>query len=133
VRERLHDRDGVLGWSRAEESAVSCTESKFGDKRNPPRLKKGKKLHSHRYHCYRLQGMSEEVFGTLATMLPSIFRVSNPLVFKATGTPQTPKKWTTSLVSYRSVRSKCYIYCSISRICNFNYPLRARKEIRLCE
>lgn len=41
---------------------------------------------------YRLQGMSEEVFGTLATMLPSIFRVSNPLVFKATSTPQTPKK-----------------------------------------
>ncbi|KYM96432.1 PREDICTED: protein C12orf4 homolog [Cyphomyrmex costatus] len=38
------------------------------------------------------KGMSEEVFGTLATMLPSIFRVSNPLVFKATGTPQTPKK-----------------------------------------
>ncbi|XP_012277671.1 protein C12orf4 homolog isoform X2 [Orussus abietinus] len=37
-------------------------------------------------------GMSEEVFGTLATMLPSIFRVSNPLVFKATSTPQTPKK-----------------------------------------
>jgi len=36
--------------------------------------------------------MSEEVFGTLATMLPSIFRVSNPLVFKATSTPQTPKK-----------------------------------------
>ncbi|KAI4502370.1 hypothetical protein M0802_002282 [Mischocyttarus mexicanus] len=26
------------------------------------------------------KGMSEEVFGTLATMLPSIFRVSNPLV-----------------------------------------------------
>lgn len=45
-----------------------------------------------------LQGMSEEVFGTLATMLPSIFRVSNPLVFKATSTPQTPKKWTTFLV-----------------------------------
>ncbi|XP_017794454.1 PREDICTED: protein C12orf4 homolog [Habropoda laboriosa] len=38
------------------------------------------------------KGMSEEVFGTLATMLPSIFRVSNPLVFKATSTPQTPKK-----------------------------------------
>ena len=54
----------------------------------------GKKLHSRRYYSYRLQGMSEEVFGTLATMLPSIFRVSNPLVFKATSTPQTPKKWT---------------------------------------
>ncbi|XP_070156363.1 FERRY endosomal RAB5 effector complex subunit 3 isoform X2 [Polyergus mexicanus] len=40
------------------------------------------------------KGMSEEVFGTLATMLPSIFRVSNPLVFKATSTPQTPKKLT---------------------------------------
>ncbi|XP_014213928.1 protein C12orf4 homolog [Copidosoma floridanum] len=38
------------------------------------------------------KGMSEEVFGTLATMLPSIFRVSNPLIFKATSTPQTPKK-----------------------------------------
>ncbi|KAL7287569.1 hypothetical protein TKK_0018219 [Trichogramma kaykai] len=38
------------------------------------------------------KGMSEEVFGTLATMLPSIFRVSNPLVFKASSTPQTPKK-----------------------------------------
>ncbi|XP_003424529.1 protein C12orf4 homolog isoform X1 [Nasonia vitripennis] len=38
------------------------------------------------------KGMSEEVFGTLATMLPSIFRVSNPLVFKATSIPQTPKK-----------------------------------------
>jgi len=98
VRERLHDRDGVLGWSRAEESAVSCAESKSGDKCNPPRLKEGKKLHSHWYYCYRLQGMSEEVFGTLATMLPSIFRVSNPLVFKATSTPQTPKKWTTSLI-----------------------------------
>lgn len=29
------------------------------------------------------QGISEEVFNSLATMLPSIFRVSNPLVFKA--------------------------------------------------
>ncbi|XP_043476112.1 protein C12orf4 homolog [Leptopilina heterotoma] len=38
------------------------------------------------------KGMSDEVFGTLAIMLPSIFRVSNPLVFKATSTPQTPKK-----------------------------------------
>ncbi|XP_063971996.1 protein C12orf4 homolog [Diachasmimorpha longicaudata] len=38
------------------------------------------------------KGMSEEVFGTLATMLPSIFRVSNPLVFKANGAPNTPKK-----------------------------------------
>lgn len=38
------------------------------------------------------KGMSEEVFGTLATMLPSIFRVSNPLVFKATSTPKSPKK-----------------------------------------
>ncbi|KAF7993451.1 hypothetical protein HCN44_010046 [Aphidius gifuensis] len=38
------------------------------------------------------KGMSEEVFGTLATMLPSIFRVSNPLVFKASGAPNTPKK-----------------------------------------
>jgi hypothetical protein len=38
------------------------------------------------------QGISEEVFGTLATMLPSIFRVSNPLVFKASSsTPHTPK------------------------------------------
>ncbi|KAJ8668725.1 hypothetical protein QAD02_010388 [Eretmocerus hayati] len=37
------------------------------------------------------KGMSEEVFGTLATMLPSVFRVSNPLVFKATSTPQTLK------------------------------------------
>jgi len=42
VRERFYDRDGVLGWSRAEESAVSCAESKSGDKRNPPRLKEGK-------------------------------------------------------------------------------------------
>ncbi|KAG7206954.1 hypothetical protein KM043_000845 [Ampulex compressa] len=38
------------------------------------------------------KGMSEEVFGTLATMLPSIFRVSNPLMLNATSTPQTPKK-----------------------------------------
>ncbi|KAK0078515.1 hypothetical protein PV325_002398 [Microctonus aethiopoides] len=38
------------------------------------------------------KGMSEEVFGTLATMLPSIFRVSNPLVFKITDAPNTPKK-----------------------------------------
>ncbi|KAJ9586337.1 hypothetical protein L9F63_020045 [Diploptera punctata] len=37
------------------------------------------------------KGISEEVFGTLATMLPSIFRVSNPLVFKASSTPHTPK------------------------------------------
>jgi hypothetical protein len=38
------------------------------------------------------QGISEEVFGTLAIMLPSIFRVSNPLVFKASSsTPHTPK------------------------------------------
>lgn len=28
-------------------------------------------------------GISPEVFSTLATMLPSIFRVSNPLVVKA--------------------------------------------------
>ncbi|XP_043283117.1 protein C12orf4 homolog [Venturia canescens] len=38
------------------------------------------------------KGMSEEVFGTLATMLPSIFRVSNPLVFKVSDSPNTPKK-----------------------------------------
>ncbi|XP_015609614.1 protein C12orf4 homolog isoform X2 [Cephus cinctus] len=38
------------------------------------------------------KGMSEEVFGTLATMLPSIFRVSKSLVFKASSNPQTPKK-----------------------------------------
>ncbi|KAG8040642.1 hypothetical protein G9C98_002638 [Cotesia typhae] len=38
------------------------------------------------------KGMSEEVFGTLATMLPSIFRVSNPLVFKVSNAPVTPKK-----------------------------------------
>ena len=93
MRQRFHDRDGVLGWSRAEKFAVSRTESKFGDKHNPLILKEeGKRLHSRQYHSYRLQGMSEEVFGTLATMLPSIFRVSNPLVFKATSTPQTPKK-----------------------------------------
>jgi len=45
-------------------------------------------------HFFNLcfQGISEEVFGTLATMLPSIFRVSNPLVFKASSsTPHTPK------------------------------------------
>lgn len=29
VRERFHDRNGVLGWSRAEESPVSRAESKF--------------------------------------------------------------------------------------------------------
>lgn len=39
------------------------------------------------------QGMSEEVFSTLATMLPSIFRVSNPLVFKAgSGSNSQPMK-----------------------------------------
>lgn len=32
VRERLHDRNGVLGWSRIKESAVSRTESKSDDK-----------------------------------------------------------------------------------------------------
>ncbi|XP_046392439.1 protein C12orf4 homolog [Ischnura elegans] len=32
------------------------------------------------------KGISDEVFGILATMLPSIFRVSNPLVFKASST-----------------------------------------------
>ncbi|KAK7603268.1 hypothetical protein V9T40_003267 [Parthenolecanium corni] len=37
------------------------------------------------------KGISEEVFASLATMLPSIFRVSNPLVFKASSTPTTPK------------------------------------------
>ncbi|XP_065214139.1 protein C12orf4 homolog [Planococcus citri] len=37
------------------------------------------------------KGISEEVFGSLATMLPSIFRVSNPLVFKVSSTPTTPK------------------------------------------
>nr|CAD7446414.1 unnamed protein product [Timema bartmani]CAD7458723.1 unnamed protein product [Timema tahoe] len=37
------------------------------------------------------KGISEDVFGTLATMLPSIFRVSNPLVFKVSSTPHTPK------------------------------------------
>ncbi|XP_066995761.1 ferry endosomal RAB5 effector complex subunit 3 isoform X3 [Anabrus simplex] len=37
------------------------------------------------------KGISEEVFVTLATMLPSIFRVSNPLVFKVSSTPHTPK------------------------------------------
>lgn len=29
------------------------------------------------------QGISEEVFGILATMVPTIFRVSTPLVFKS--------------------------------------------------
>lgn len=29
VCERFHDRNGVLGWSRAEESPVSRAESKF--------------------------------------------------------------------------------------------------------
>lgn len=29
------------------------------------------------------QGISEDVFSTLAAMLPNIFRVSNPLKFKA--------------------------------------------------
>lgn len=40
------------------------------------------------------QGISEDVFASLATMLPSIFRVSNPLVFKAatTLTPVTKSK-----------------------------------------
>ncbi|XP_063216529.1 protein C12orf4 homolog isoform X2 [Bacillus rossius redtenbacheri] len=37
------------------------------------------------------KGISEDIFSTLATMLPSIFRVSNPLVFKVSSTPQTPK------------------------------------------
>nr|CAD7416630.1 unnamed protein product [Timema poppensis] len=37
------------------------------------------------------KGISEDVFGTLAMMLPSIFRVSNPLVFKVSSTPHTPK------------------------------------------
>ncbi|KAK7873103.1 hypothetical protein R5R35_006334 [Gryllus longicercus] len=37
------------------------------------------------------KGISEEVFQTLATMLPSIFRVSNPLVLKVSSTPHTPK------------------------------------------
>nr|CAD7404640.1 unnamed protein product [Timema cristinae] len=37
------------------------------------------------------EGISEDVFGTLAMMLPSIFRVSNPLVFKVSSTPHTPK------------------------------------------
>ncbi|KAG8234654.1 hypothetical protein J437_LFUL006542 [Ladona fulva] len=36
------------------------------------------------------KGISEEVFGTLATMLPSIFRVSNPLVFKASSSSALP-------------------------------------------
>lgn len=29
VREGIHDRDGVLGWRRAEESAVSRAEGEF--------------------------------------------------------------------------------------------------------
>ncbi|XP_075226606.1 FERRY endosomal RAB5 effector complex subunit 3 [Lycorma delicatula] len=37
------------------------------------------------------KGISEDVFSSLATMLPSIFRVSNPLVFKATSWPVTAK------------------------------------------
>ncbi|KAJ1531758.1 hypothetical protein ONE63_000419 [Megalurothrips usitatus] len=37
------------------------------------------------------EGISEEVFASLAAMLPSVFRVSNPLVFKASSTPITPK------------------------------------------
>lgn len=40
------------------------------------------------------KGISEDVFASLATMLPSIFRVSNPLVFKAATslTPVTKSK-----------------------------------------
>lgn len=30
MRERFHDRNGVLGWSRAKESPVSRAESKLG-------------------------------------------------------------------------------------------------------
>lgn len=37
------------------------------------------------------EGISDEVFVSLAAMLPSVFRVSNPLVFKASSTPITPK------------------------------------------
>lgn len=37
------------------------------------------------------EGISEEGFMSLAAMLPSVFRVSNPLVFKASSTPITPK------------------------------------------
>uniref|UniRef100_A0A1B6G7P0 Uncharacterized protein n=1 Tax=Cuerna arida TaxID=1464854 RepID=A0A1B6G7P0_9HEMI len=36
------------------------------------------------------KGISEDVFANLAAMLPSIFRVSNPLVFKVTPSPQPP-------------------------------------------
>ncbi|KAK3922873.1 Protein C12orf4-like protein [Frankliniella fusca] len=37
------------------------------------------------------EGISDEVFVSLAAMLPSVFRVSNPLVFKASSAPITPK------------------------------------------
>ncbi|KAL1110230.1 hypothetical protein AAG570_008307, partial [Ranatra chinensis] len=37
-------------------------------------------------------GISEEIFSALATMLPSIFRVSNPLVLKANNSPQNSNK-----------------------------------------
>lgn len=94
--------------------------------------------------------MSEEVFGTLATMLPSIFRVSNPLVFKATSTPQTPKKWTTRSHSpffpfsslfylhyHSNARSKynttifITIYLALSRVyTGNNYPFTGANKIR---
>lgn len=86
------------------------------------------------------QGMSEEVFGTLATMLPSIFRVSNPLVFKATSTPQTPKKWTTLLprvIAFSAVHSaeRCnYLltYVSHSHIVQPYYPF-AKTRRQICQ
>lgn len=43
------------------------------------------------YFFSLLQGISDEVFVSLAAMLPSVFRVSNPLVFKASSAPITPK------------------------------------------
>lgn len=88
--QRFYDRNGIMGWSRIEKFTISRTKGTSD-------------IHIYLFRIIRSlitinirfnfsQGMSEEVFGTLATMLPSIFRVSNPLVFKATSTPQTPKK-----------------------------------------
>lgn len=34
MRERIYDRDGILGWSRIEKSSISRTKSKSDDKRN---------------------------------------------------------------------------------------------------
>jgi len=44
VRQRFYDRDGLLGWSRAEKFAVSRTESMFGDKHNPLIKRRRKKI-----------------------------------------------------------------------------------------